>query len=69
MCGARRDLPYQPHITLASHADYARLEEALAQAEALIQVESADVIRAITLLAVESDGRIERLESIALNSL
>ncbi len=65
----RRDLPYEPHITLARHAEYARLEEALAQAEDEFQREHADVIRAITLLAVGRDGRIERLETIALNSM
>ena len=65
----RRDLPYEPHITLARHADYSRLEAALAQAEGEIQGEHSAVIRTVTLLAVEQDGRIERLETIALNSL
>lgn len=65
----RRDLPYEPHIALARHADYGRLQAALAEAEEEIRGDHADVIRAVTLLRVEQDGRIERLETFALNSL
>ena len=64
----RRDLPYEPHITLARHADLARLEAALAQAEDLFREEFSDVVREATLLSVGHDGKIVPLASIALNS-
>ena len=64
----RRDMPYEPHITLARHADYARLEAAFAQAEEEFGGEFSAVIRELALLHVDRDGRIDVLESIALNA-
>ena len=64
----RRDLPYEPHITLARQPDYGKLEAALEEAEAQFGAELAGVIREVSLLAVEPDGKISVLESIALNT-
>ena len=64
----RRDLPYEPHITIARDPSLARLEAALAQAREAFRREAADVIREVTLLAVGPDGRIERLSDIALHT-
>ena len=64
----RRDMPYEPHITLARHADFARLEAALAEAEEAFGGEFSAVMRAVDLLAVERDGRIEALKSIPLHT-
>jgi len=64
----RPDLPYEPHITLARQADFARLEAALAEAEEAFGGEFTGVIREVALLAVERDGRIEVLESIRLST-
>lgn len=63
----RRDLPYEPHITLARHAEYPRLERALEEAREAFGGESQDVIREITLLALGRDGKIERLRDFPLN--
>ncbi len=62
----RRDLPYEPHITLARNASLAALENAHAEAEDTFPGEVSDVIRAVTLLALEQDGRIERSSEISL---
>lgn len=64
----RRDMPYEPHITIARHADFARLEAALREAEEEIGAEFSAVVREVSLLAVDHDGRIDVLESIALNT-
>jgi 2'-5' RNA ligase len=64
----RRDLAYEPHITIARNADYAALERALAEAREEFGGEFDGVIREVTLLAVERDGRIERLQQIPLNT-
>ena len=64
----RRDMPYEPHITLARHADFARLEAALAEAEEAFGGEFAAVMREVTLLAVERDGRIAASKSISLHT-
>lgn len=64
----RRDLPYEPHITLARNADLAALERALEEARDEFGGEFPDVIREVTLLAVERDGRIERLQQIPLDT-
>jgi 2'-5' RNA ligase len=64
----RRDLPYEPHITIARHADYAKLQAAFGEAEREFGGEFSGVIREASLLAVERDGKIEVLESIALNT-
>lgn len=64
----RRDLPYEPHITLARYAQFPRLEAAFAEGEELFREELGDVVRDVTLLSVGRDGRIVPLASIALNS-
>ena|SRR5687768_9407554 len=64
----RRDLPYEPHITLGRHADYARLQAALAEAEDTFREEHAGVIREVALLGVERNGKITLLQTFALNS-
>ena len=64
----RRDLPYEPHITIARNADFAALERALDEARDAFGDEMEGVIREVTLLAVERDGRIERLQQIPLNT-
>lgn len=64
----RRDLPYEPHITLGRHAHYAHLQAALAEAEEEFHGEFCDVIREVTLLAVGRAGKITRLKTFPLNS-
>ena len=64
----RRDLPYEPHITLARYADFTALETAFAEADDTFGGEFAAVMREVTLLAVGRDGRIEALKSISLHT-
>ena len=64
----RRDLPYEPHITLARNADFGALERAFAEAQEAFGAEFTDVIREVTLLAVDRNGKIERLKQISLNT-
>ncbi len=64
----RRDLPYEPHITLARHPDPARIEAAYEEARDAFGGEFSDVLRAVSLLAVGRNGRIERLRDLPLNA-
>jgi 2'-5' RNA ligase len=64
----RRDLPYEPHITLARYAELDPLEAALEEAKESFRGELSDVIREVTLLAVDRNGRISPLETIALHT-
>jgi 2'-5' RNA ligase len=64
----RRDLPYEPHITLARNADFASLESAFAESREAFGRESSGVMREVTLLAVDRNGKIERLRQIPLNT-
>jgi 2'-5' RNA ligase len=64
----RRDLPYEPHITLARNGDFASLEAAFAEAQDAFGGEFGDVMREVTLLCVERNGKIERLKAIPLNT-
>ena len=64
----RRDLPYEPHITIARHADYQRLQEALAEAEEEFGAEYTDVLREVQLLAVAPNGKITRLSTFEHNT-
>ena len=64
----RRDLPYEPHITIARHADFRALERAFGEAEEEFRGEFEAVIRDVALLAVERDGKIHSLKTIALDS-
>lgn len=62
----RRDLPYEPHLTLARCRDPAGLEEALARAAAACEREYAGVMRELTLIALAAGGKIERLSTFPL---
>jgi 2'-5' RNA ligase len=64
----RRDLPYEPHITIARQPEPARYEAALAQAEAEFHGEFGTVLREVTLLSVRADGKIDRLKDLPLDS-
>ncbi len=64
----RRDLPYEPHITLARHTDLGVLEAALEAARDAFAAEAHEVMRSVTLLALLRDGRIERLDEIDLHT-
>src|SRR5260221_3788510 len=62
----RRDLPYEPHVTLARYAEFASLEGALAEAAEEFGAEVGETMREVTLLAVGADGRISPLKTIPL---
>jgi 2'-5' RNA ligase len=64
----RRDMPYEPHITLARHAELEKLEAALGEAEDAFRGELVAVMREVTLLAVPRDGRIGSLKSFSLHT-
>ena len=64
----RRDMAYEPHITIARYAEFDKLERALAEAEEELGGEFGDVIREVTLLGVGGNGRISALKSIALHT-
>jgi len=64
----RRDLPYEPHITIARNADIAKLERALEEAEEALAGEYAGVMREATLLSVGPGGKIVPLASISLDT-
>jgi 2'-5' RNA ligase len=64
----RRDLPYEPHITLARYAELPRLEAAFEEAGEAFGGEFSGVIRDVTLLSVDRDGRIDPLKSISLHT-
>jgi 2'-5' RNA ligase len=64
----RRDLPYEPHITIARNASFPALERAFSEAQDAFGPEFDDVIREVTLLAVDRDGKIERLTEIPLDT-
>lgn len=62
----RRDLPYEPHLTIARCREPLRLDEALARAAASMDREYAGVVRELTLLALAAGGKIERLSTFPL---
>jgi len=64
----RRDMPYEPHITLARYAELDKLEAAFHEAEDAFRGEFVAVMREVTLLAVARDGRIESLKSFSLHT-
>ena len=64
----RRDIPYEPHITIARDPSFERLEAALEEAQDEFRDELADVIREVTLLEVARNGRILPLGKYALHS-
>lgn len=64
----RRDIAYEPHITIARDQDLARLERALGEAEDDLGGEYGDVMREATLLAVGAGGKIDLLAPIPLDT-
>jgi 2'-5' RNA ligase len=62
----RRDMTYEPHITLARNADFAALEKAFAQAEEALPGEYEDVMREVALLDVAANGKITTLNTFPL---
>jgi 2'-5' RNA ligase len=62
----RRDMPYEPHITLARNADFTALERALEEAEEALPGEYTDVMRELTLLDVAANGKITSLNTFPL---
>jgi 2'-5' RNA ligase len=62
------EFAYEPHITLAREADAGKLESLQAEAEEHLRGEFSDVLRAIDLLSVHADGKIENLRRIALHT-
>ena len=64
----RRDLPYEPHITIARNPEFAALERSFSEAQDTFGREFEGVIREVTVLAVDRDGKIERLKQIPLNT-
>jgi 2'-5' RNA ligase len=64
----RPDLAYEPHITLARYAEFERLERALEEAEEELGGEFSAVIREVTLLKVEGNGKILPLKTIDLHT-
>ena len=64
----RRDLAYEPHITLARNPSLAALEAALDAAREEFSAEMSGTMREVSLLAVASDGRIERLTDFPLHT-
>ena len=62
----RRDIAYEPHITIARHLEFPALEHAFAEAEEEFGDEFGETIREVTLLAVGPNGRISPLKTIAL---
>ena len=64
----RRDLPYEPHITLARHARFEDLESAFVEAQDRFGGEYGDVLREVTLLSVGGGGKMARLGTFSLNT-
>jgi 2'-5' RNA ligase len=64
----RRDFSYEPHITLARYAEFAKLEAAAGEAQEYFRGELGDMIREVTLLAVGGNGKITRLTTFDLDS-
>jgi len=64
----RRDIPYEPHITVARDSGFAALERALAEAEEMLPGEYADVMREVVLLDVAADGKITALKTFSLGT-
>lgn|SRR5258705_720762 len=64
----RRDIAYEPHITIARHASFPALERAFTEAEEEFGGEFAETIREATLLAVGPDGRISPLTTFSLGT-
>jgi 2'-5' RNA ligase len=64
----RRDLEYQPHITLARHATLEALDASADEARDAFRDEFRDTLREVSLVAVAPDGRISPLATLPLDS-
>jgi 2'-5' RNA ligase len=64
----RPEFGYEPHITVARHAEERRIEAARQEAEAAFPAEFAGVMREVELLSVGHTGKIDRLVAFALYS-
>ncbi len=64
----RRDLAYEPHITIARDPDFSRIERSLAEAGDALGGEFRDVMREATLLSVGPGGKIVPLAPISLDT-
>ncbi len=62
----RREIPYEPHMTIARHLEFPALEAAFAEAEEEFGDELGETIGEVTLLAVGPNGRISSLKTIPL---
>jgi 2'-5' RNA ligase len=63
----RRDLAYEPHVTIARDPDLAQLERAATEARAQLGAEYSDIMREATLLSVGPGGKIVPLASFSLD--
>jgi 2'-5' RNA ligase len=64
----RPEFAYEPHITIARHAEWPKLEAAYGEACEAFGGELTDVVREVSLLSVASTGKITRLASFALHA-
>jgi len=64
----RRDLEYQPHITLARYETLEALDAAADEARDTFRDEFRDTLREASLVSVAPDGRIAPLATIPLDS-
>ena len=64
----RRDLAYEPHITIARDPDLATLERAMSEAGEALGGEYRAVVRQATLLSVSPGGKIVPLATISLDT-
>jgi 2'-5' RNA ligase len=64
----RPEFAYEPHITLARHAQWSELEAAHEEAREAFGGEFTDVVREVVLLSVGRTGKIARLATFALHS-
>jgi 2'-5' RNA ligase len=64
----RPEFPYEAHITLARYRDVTALEAAEAEAAGAFTAEFDATMREVALLALERDGRIDRVDTFPLNS-
>ena len=64
----RPEFPYEAHITIARNADAAALDAALEEAQDELARGFEDTLREVVLLAVDRNGRIDRLGTFALHS-
>ncbi len=64
----RPEFPYEAHVTIARNADARALDAALEEAQGELARGFEDTLREVALLAVDRNGRIDRLDTFALHS-